>query len=86
MRLYIQVQPGAKSSELVGEVVLPAEKFMSGKTEVTALKYKIKAIPEDGAANEKLIAIIARDYKVGKSQVKIIKGKSSRYKIVEITQ
>ncbi len=85
MRLYIQVQPGAKSSELVGEMLLSAEKFMSGNGEITAYKYKIKAAPEDGAANKELIAVIARDYKVTKSQVKIIKGKSSRYKIVEIT-
>ncbi len=85
MRLYIQVQPGAKSTELVTELALPAEKFMSGSGEVTARKYKIKSAPEDGAANEELVAVIARDYKVTKSQVKIIKGKSSRYKIVEIT-
>lgn len=85
MRLYIQVQPGAKSTELVSKLQLAAEKFNSGTGEVTAYKYKIKSPPEDGAANEELIKILAREHKVSRSQVKIIKGKSSRYKIVEIT-
>lgn len=48
--------------------------------------YKIKttAMPRDGKANESLIAIIALHFHIAKRNVKIIKGFSSRTKILEI--
>lgn len=48
------------------------------------IKAYIKAAPEEGKANSALIALIAKSYKVKKSEVKIIKGKTSRNKVVEI--
>ncbi|MBF0541432.1 MAG: DUF167 domain-containing protein [Nitrospirae bacterium] len=67
----------------------------SSKNEVTAspdgiLKVKLTAAPVDGAANAALIEVLA-DYlkktlniKVKKTDIEIIKGMSSRVKIVRI--
>ncbi len=49
------------------------------------LKVKLTAPPVDGAANEQLIEIIAEEFGVKKSAVRIIRGQSSKTKVVEIT-
>ncbi|MEA3489177.1 MAG: DUF167 domain-containing protein [Candidatus Omnitrophota bacterium] len=48
------------------------------------IKAYIKAAPDKGKANKALVALLARVYKVRKSDVKIITGQASRNKIVEI--
>ena len=49
-----------------------------------ALKAYIKVAAEKGKANSALVALIAKSYRVKKSEVKIIKGKTSRNKVIEI--
>ncbi|MBL7053883.1 DUF167 domain-containing protein [Patescibacteria group bacterium] len=61
----------------------------SSKTLITEekgdyLKIKIKAIPEKGKANIELINFLAKYFKIAKSNIKIIKGTTSRNKIIEI--
>lgn|GEM_PF-2168004 len=85
MLLHIYVQPSAAQAGFIAELELPGDKFGTRTEEVTARKYKLKSAPEDGKANQELIELIASDYKVSKSQVKIKKGLGSRYKIVEIS-
>ena len=48
------------------------------------LKVKLKAPPVQGQANKELVQMLAKYYKVSKSQVEIIKGLTSKNKIVEI--
>ena len=48
------------------------------------IKVYVKAAPTDGKANKALVAVIAKKFKVSKSRVKIITGKSGRNKIVEV--
>lgn len=45
---------------------------------------RLKSPPVDGKANEELIALVAQQFKVRKSQVSIRLGASSRTKLVEI--
>ncbi len=40
--------------------------------------------PVDGAANKKIIQLLSEHYNVAKSKIKILKGKSSSIKVVEI--
>ena len=47
-------------------------------------KVKVAAPPEDGKANERLIELIARALGVSKSYVKIVRGETSRIKILKI--
>ena len=48
------------------------------------LKIKVHAPPVGGAANEQLIGILSEEFGIKKSAIKIIRGQSSRDKVVEI--
>ena len=48
------------------------------------LKVKLKSPPVQGRANQELIEMLAKYYKVSKSQVEIIKGLTSKNKVAEI--
>ncbi len=69
--LEIHVQPGARTSEIVGQ-------------HGDRLKIKISAPPADNAANEALIEFIAKAAGVPKSRVKLIRGQSSRLKTLAV--
>lgn len=47
-------------------------------------KVYVTASPEDGKANKKVIELLADYFKAAKSRVKIVKGETSRNKIIEI--
>jgi len=49
-----------------------------------SLKVKVHAPPVGGAANEELIEILSKEFGIKKSDIQIVKGNSSRDKIVEI--
>ncbi len=44
----------------------------------------VKEAPEKGRANRRLIELVAKELGVSKSRVKIIRGGSSRQKVVEV--
>lgn len=71
MILKIHLQPGAKRNEVVG---------MHGD----AVKIKIKAPPVEGKANEALIEFLADTLGIAKSKIEIIRGHTSRQKLVSI--
>jgi uncharacterized protein len=48
------------------------------------LKIKLKAAPEKGKANAELIKFLAKHFKTAKSNINIIKGKTSKNKVIEI--
>lgn len=50
------------------------------------LKVKLTAPPVDGEANKKLIELLSKEWRIPKSNIKIIKGQTSRNKIVEIEE
>jgi len=50
-----------------------------------ALRVKLKAAPVDGAANEELIRILAKEFGVSRSNIEIASGHSSKRKNVSIT-
>lgn len=68
----VRVVPRASKSEIVGET--------DG-----ALKIRISAPPVDDAANAELIKILAKHFKVAKSAIEILKGQTSKTKLVKIT-
>ncbi len=72
MKLTIQVLPRSSRNEIIG--TLPDG----------TLKIKLTAPPVDGEANKKLIELISAEYDVPKSRVRIVRGETSRRKIVEI--
>jgi uncharacterized protein YggU (UPF0235/DUF167 family) len=48
------------------------------------LKARVAAAPENGKANDALIALIANALDIGTSKVRIVSGVSSRTKTIEI--
>ncbi len=50
----------------------------------TALKIKVSAPPENGAANEAIIQLLSKALAIPKSRIQIVKGETSRQKMVLI--
>ncbi len=69
--LKIHLHPGAKTSSING---LIGQK----------LRIKIKSPPVDGKANKELIGLLARDFDIKKSQIRICNGELGRDKLIEI--
>ena len=68
----VQVVPRASKSEIVGE--------HNG-----ALRIRIAAPPVEGAANEELVRLMARTFKVSRSAVEITAGRRGKNKQVTIS-
>ena len=55
-----------------------------GEGEGGRLKVRLTAPPVDGAANDALVALLAERLGVPKRQVVIVRGATSRLKVVEV--
>jgi uncharacterized protein (TIGR00251 family) len=71
LSLEVRVQP--RASRLAVEGV-----------EEGVLRVRLTAAPADGAANEQLIRLLAAELGVPKASVRIIRGRTSRNKVVEV--
>ena len=67
----VHVVPGSSRSEIVG-------------SHNDSLRVRVAARPVEGAANEELIRILAKAFKVSKSSVRIVNGARGRAKQVSI--
>ncbi len=47
-------------------------------------KVKITAPPVDGKANEALVDLLSKHFKINKSAIRIVRGESSQNKMIEI--
>lgn len=72
MELNVKVLPRAAKTEMAGT--------MADGT----LKIRVKAVPEDGKANEELCYFLARHYGVAREEVRIVSGATSQRKRVRI--
>lgn len=72
VRMSIRLQPRASRDEVVG--------LDAGGT----LRVRVCAPPVEGAANERLIALIARRLRLPRSNVAVRQGAGSRNKVVEV--
>ena len=50
------------------------------------LRVHITAAPVDGAANDAVIKLLSKHFDVPKSQIKIIRGETSRDKVIQILE
>lgn len=74
--LRVKVHPGAGNDKFVG--VLNDEE--NGET----IKIDVAAVAEKGKANAELIKFLAKEFEVGKNNVKIISGVSDKIKLIKI--
>jgi hypothetical protein len=69
--IRVFVQPKSSKNEVIGP--------HNG-----AIKIKLTSPPVDGQANEGLIEFLAKIFKVAKRNVTLIKGETSRHKVVAL--
>jgi len=72
MEVNVRVVTRASKNEIVGEMA-------DG-----SLKVRLTAAPVDGKANDALIKILSDHFKTAKSKIKIVRGLTSKNKVVEI--
>lgn len=51
-----------------------------------SFKLKITSAPVDGEANKQVIKFLSKEWKISKSKIKIIRGETSKNKILEILE
>lgn len=71
MIIHVRVKPSSSKEEIL----------ITGKNN---LKVQLKEKPEDNKANIALIKLLARHFGVSSANIKILKGLSSREKVIEI--
>ena len=67
--LPLRVQPKAKRNAILGE-------------QAGALKVSVTAPPEDGRANDAVLALLREEYKLQRSQLELLGGQTNRNKVV----
>ena len=70
--LNVKVVPGARRSEIVGRY---------GE----AIKLRVAAPPEDGRANQEVIALLAQALGVDRRSLSITRGQTSPQKVIEVS-
>jgi uncharacterized protein (TIGR00251 family) len=73
--IYLKVRAGAKNTEIKSFEKLDNKIY---------LKIYVSTAPEDGKANEAIIALISKKLKIKKSDLLIAKGEKSPVKLLEI--
>ncbi len=71
-RLALRVTPGARSESVVIE---------DGR-----LLLRVRAKPQDGAANDAVLALLAEALGIATSRLRLLRGATSREKLVQIDQ
>ncbi len=77
LRVAVRLTPKASRDRIQG-VVLEAD----GQAVV---KVQVTTIPEDGKANQALIKLLSKQWRVAKTQMEIIQGATDRRKLILIS-
>ena len=76
MLLRVKLTPKAKSTKITGVILdEQGEKW---------LKVSVTAVPEDGKANEALIKLLSKTFKLSKSSFHLVSGHTTRFKMIKI--
>lgn len=79
MRIRVRLQPRASGNRLAGWREDP-------DTGERILLARVTAPPVDGKANSALIKLLAKEYAVPKSRIRILRGETAREKLVELPE
>ena len=77
LRVRIRLTPSGRRDGFDG-VMMDAQ-------ENAVLKASVTKAPEDGKANQALIKMLAKEWKVAKSTIEVIQGQTSRNKVLLIS-
>lgn len=70
MKITVKVKPNSRENSI--------KKLENGSFEA-----KVSVPPEKGKANQKVIELLAKELKIAKSRITLIKGETSKEKIFE---
>ena len=73
IKFKVKIIPNARQDEICGYI------------EKDTLKIKIKAKPIRGKANAYLIKYLSKKLEIPRSNITIIKGRTSRHKVLEVS-
>ena len=76
VRVQVRLMPRASASRLVG--------IAAASDGSVALKVMVTAAAEDGKANAALVTLLARVWRVAKSDLSIVSGASDRRKTIRV--
>ena len=74
--ISVKLTPGAKQNAVIGW-----EEDLFGER---TLKIQVTAVPEKGKANAAMIKLLSKHWGVPKSAITILRGETSRTKILEV--
>ncbi|MCK6418741.1 MAG: DUF167 domain-containing protein [Alphaproteobacteria bacterium] len=74
--ITVKLTPGARKNEITG--------WEADGAGGRVLKVKVTAIAEKGKANQALIDLLAKEWKLPKSAITILRGQTGRVKQVQI--
>lgn len=85
MALKIEMKAGSHKASIIGVKVVPN----SSRDQIVgllgdALKIKVSAPPEQGKANDAVVAVLAKQLGLGRGQISIVGGHTQAHKKVEI--
>jgi uncharacterized protein len=75
-KLFLKVRAGAKKNSIDGLIEIDNKEY---------LKISVKAQPTEGRANRMIIDFLAKELNLTRANLEIKVGKTSSYKIVEIS-
>jgi hypothetical protein len=73
VKITVRVKPNSKQQKII-------------QSDDGTCRINLKSPPIEGKANQELIALLAKHFKVSKSQISIKSGLSSPNKLVEIVE
>ncbi|WP_188258837.1 DUF167 family protein [Azospirillum tabaci] len=76
VRLALRVTPKASRNAIVG--------LAATASGGTALKVTVTAVPENGKANEAVVKLLAKAWKLPKTSLTVVAGATDRNKIVHV--
>ena len=76
LRVRVRLQPAGRADKVLG--------LMEDADGKSALKATVTKAPEGGKANQALIKLLAKEWRVAKSTLEVLQGQTSRNKVLHL--
>ena len=77
-RISVRITPKASKNAIIG--------WAEDENKNKFLKVSVTTVPEKGKANEALISLLSKEWKIPKSHIIIEKGETDRNKILSVPE
>lgn len=78
IRFYVRITPKAAKNAIIG--------WTEDADKNKVLKVTVTTVPEKGKANQALIDLLAKEWKIPKSHIILEKGETDRNKILSVPE